>query len=211
MTTIYTASQAARLLGVSVATVRRIADEMAEILPDYRPISGKARKLSEGDVKTISALWARLQADTTLTRSVLLAELSATGYEPLVIPDSLPTPEPDISQNAPERPKTNRAISDNLPLSETFLTPFLQAQDDTRRQLAELSARIAEISQERPAQGKEYKQLWTFAIAIALSIALLLGVVTVSALLPNNQTTLWTSALALQVLIAAVVLPSVRR
>ena len=89
--------------------------------------------------------------------------------------------------------------------------PFLQAQDDTRRQLAELSARIAEISQERPTQGKERKQLWTFAIAIALSIALLLGVVTVSALLPNNQATLWTSALALQVLIAAVVLPSVRR
>ena len=51
----------------------------------------------------------------------------------------------------------------------------------------------------------------TFVLPADISIALLLGVVTVSALLPNNQATLWTSALALQVLIAAVVLPSVRR
>ena len=208
MATSYTASDTARLLGVSVATVRRIADEMAEILPDYQPIPGKARRLSRADVLTISALSTRLQADTTLTRSALLAELSAPGSEPLVIPETLPTPEPDTPQKAIESPETSQAIQTTSPLPQNALAPFLQAHADTQRQIEKLSAQLAEIRQERPQERQaERRQLWI----VTLSIGLLLAGVTVSAILRDSQAALWTSALALLVLIAAVVLPSLQR
>ena len=213
MATSYTASDTARLLGVSVATVRRIADEMAEILPDYQPIPGKARRLSRADVLTISALSTRLQADTTLTRSALLAELSAPGSEPLVIPETLPTPEPDTPQKAIESPETSQAIQTTSPLPQNALAPFLQAHADTQRQIANLSAQLERIAQGRPpdSPGTASPHEWRFAVAITLSVGLLLAGVTVSAILRDSQAALLTSVLALIVLIAAIVWPTLRR
>ena len=205
MATSYTVSDTARLLGVSVATVRRIADEMAEILPDYQHIPGKARRLSEEDVKTISALWTRLQADTTLTRSALLAELSAPGSEPLIIPDSLPTPEPDTPQNAPESQKDDRDISESLALSDNALATFLQAQSNTQRQIEKLSAQLSEIRQAEPQAERRYP------VAVITCFVLLLIGVTFSALLSDSRAALAMSFVALVVIAAALVWSSVRR
>lgn len=205
MATSYTVSDTARLLGVSVATVRRIADEMAEILPDYQHIPGKARRLSEEDVKTISALWTRLQADTTLTRSALLAELSAPGSEPLIIPDSLPTPEPDTPQNAPESQKDDRDISESLALSDNALATFLQAQSNTQRQIEKLSAQLSEIRQAEPQAERRYP------VAVILSFAVLVVGVTTSALFTDSRFGLACSVLALLILSSALIWPTLRR
>ena len=211
MATSYTASDTARLLGVSVATVRRIADEMAEILPDYQPIPGKARRLSRADVLTISALSTRLQADTTLTRSALLAELSAPGSEPLVIPETLPTPEPDTPQKAIESPETSQAIQTTSPLPQNALAPFLQAHADTQRQIANLSAQLAEIERRDSQPAPASRQEWRFAVATVATFGLLLAGVAVSVLLSSSQAALITSVLSLLVIAAALVWPSMRR
>ena len=208
MATIYTVSEVARLLGVSVATVRRIADDMHEILPDYQPYPGQARKLSQADVLTISALWTRLQADTSLTRSALLESLSAPGSEPLIIPDSLPAESP---QNAPGRPETSQAIQTTSPLPENALAPFLQAQDDTRRQLEKLSAQIEEIERRDSQPAPTSRQEWRFAIAITLCFALLLAGVTASVLLQSSQAALITSVLSLLVISVTLIWPALRR
>lgn len=211
MATSYTASDTARLLGVSVATVRRIADEMAEILPDYQPIPGKARRLSRADVLTISALSTRLQADTTLTRSALLAELSAPGSEPLVIPETLPTPEPDTPQKAIESPETSQAIQTTSPLPQNALAPFLQAHADTQRQIEKLSAQLAEIERRDSQPAPASRQEWRFAVATVATFGLLLAGVAVSVLLSSSQAALITSVLSLLVIAAALVWPTLRR
>jgi hypothetical protein len=208
MATSYTASDTARLLGVSVATVRRIADEMAEILPDYQPIPGKARRLSRADVLTISALSTRLQADTTLTRSALLAELSAPGSEPLVIPETLPTPEPDTPQKAIESPETSQAIQTTSPLPQNALAPFLQAHADTQRQIEKLSAQLAEIRQERPQERQAERR---YPTAVIICFVLLLTGVTFSALLSDSRAALAMSFVALVVIAVTLIWPQVRR
>ena len=211
MATVYTVSEIARLLGVSVATVRRIADDMAEILPDYQPASGQARKLSQADVLTISALWARLQADTSLTRSTLLAELSAPGSEPLIIPDTLPTPETDTPQNARREPIADRAIQTDIESPQNALAPFLQAHADTQRQIANLSAQLAEIERRDSQPAPASRQEWRFAVATVATFGLLLAGVAVSVLLSSSQAALITSVLSLLVIAAALVWPSLRR
>lgn len=211
METPYTVSEVARLLGVSVATVRRIADEMADILPDYQPSPGQARKLSQADVLTISALWTRLQADTALTRSALLEELSAPGSEPLIIPDTLPTLEKDSPESAPDRPGAERAISAAPDSPQAALAPFLQAQTNIERQIETLSAQIAEIERRESQPAPASRQEWRFAIAVSLSFGLLLAGITVSALIQSAQAALIASVLALLVLSVVLVWPSVRR
>jgi transcriptional regulator with XRE-family HTH domain len=211
MATVYTVSEIARLLGVSVATVRRIADDMAEILPDYQPASGQARKLSQADVLTISALWARLQADTSLTRSTLLAELSAPGSEPLIIPDTLPTPETDTPQNARREPIADRAIQTDIESPQNALAPFLQAHADTQRQIANLSAQLAEIERRDSQPAPASRQEWRFAVATVATFGLLLAGVAVSVLLSSSQAALITSVLSLLVIAAALVWPTLRR
>ena len=90
MPTVYTVKEAADLLSVSVSTLRRIADESAAYLPDYRPISGQPRTFTDSDLRTVYAILSRLQARPGLTRSALLSELSAPGSEPLIIPATPP-------------------------------------------------------------------------------------------------------------------------
>ena len=208
MATVYTVSEIARLLGVSVATVRRIADDMAEILPDYQPASGQARKLSQADVLTISALWARLQADTSLTRSTLLAELSAPGSEPLIIPDTLPTPETDTPQNARREPIADRAIQTDIESPQNALAPFLQAHADTQRQIEKLSAQLAEIRQERPQERQAERR---YPTAVIICFVLLLTGVTFSALLSDSRAALAMSFVALVVIAVTLIWPQVRR
>jgi hypothetical protein len=208
MATVYTVSEIARLLGVSVATVRRIADDMAEILPDYQPASGQARKLSQADVLTISALWARLQADTSLTRSTLLAELSAPGSEPLIIPDTLPTPETDTPQNARREPIADRAIQTDVASPQNAIAPFLQAHADTQRQIEKLSAQLAEIRQERPQERQAERR---YPTAVIICFVLLLTGVTFSALLSDSRAALAMSFVALVVIAVTLIWPQVRR
>jgi hypothetical protein len=120
---------------------------MAEVLPDYTPVTGKDRQFTDNDIRTLLALSSRLSANPALTQSALIAELSVADSEPLIIPDALPSAPP---QEAPGNPKPTAAIAEALHPTQNALAPFLAAQSDTQRQIAELAATIAEI-QSRPA------------------------------------------------------------
>jgi hypothetical protein len=239
MPTLYTVKQSAELLETSTATLRRVADEFAAHLPDYQPVAGERRTFTDADLRTVYAILSRLQASPAQTRSELLQELSTVAgemgtivpkqtrsellqelstpdSEPLIIPAILPTDIPANAQNAPERPKADRAIVEGVASPQNALAPFLAAQADTRRQIEKLSAQMAEL-QARPATERpqndqaERRQMWVLAIAVTLSIGLLLAGVTVSAILRDSQAALLTSVLALIVMIAAIVWPTLRR
>ena len=139
MTPQYTVSSAAALLSVSVSTVRRIADEFTGYLPDYQPLPGEARRLSTADVLTISAILTRLQARPGLTRSALLAELSAPGSEPLIIPASLPTKAPSTAQESPGRAIPSQPIQTDVIPSQTALQALADVRSDMRQMIAPLS------------------------------------------------------------------------
>ena len=139
MLSVYTVKQAADLLSVSVSTVRRIADDFALHLPDYRAIPGQPRTLSDADVRTISAILTRLQARPGLTRSALLAELSAPGSEPLIIPASLPTKAPSTSQDSPGRAIPSQPIQTDVMPSQTALQALADVRSDMRQMIAPLS------------------------------------------------------------------------
>jgi len=215
MTTQYTVSQSAKRLGISVSNLKRTADDFHTILPDYETTSGARRTFTEADLRTISAVLTRLVERKIHTRAQVLAELSESGSEPLIIPDSIPDKTPIEHTERSERTKKLIGTQTDIESPQDALAPFLQAQDDTRRQLAELSARIAEIATEhpqndQPAQG-DRRQLWVFAIAMSLALCLLFAGVTVSAILRDSQAALWTSGAAAVVLIVAIVWPSLRR
>jgi hypothetical protein len=135
----YTVSAAAAALSVSVSTVRRIADEFTGYLPDYQPLPGEARRLSQADVLTISAILSRLQARPGLTRSALLAELSAPGSEPLIIPASLSTKAPSTPQESPGKPIPSQPPQTDVIPSQTALQAFSDVRSDVRQMIAPLS------------------------------------------------------------------------
>jgi len=204
MPTLYTVKQIATMLGISGATVRRMADDMADILPDYQPIAGQARKFTAADVQTLSALHTRLQASPPQTRSELLTELSRPDSEPLIIPDTLPTAKP---QNAPGPPITSIAISEAI--ESISAQPNTHA--DTKRQLETLSARIETLSARDNQPAAEGPAERRFAVALALAFVLLLVGVTVSALLQSSQAALLASVLALLVIGIAMFWPMFRK
>ena len=205
MTTQYTVTQSAKTLGISVSNLKRTADDFQTVLPDYETTQGQRRTFTDADLRAISAVLTRLAERKNRTRAQVLAELSEPGSDPLIIPDSIADRTPT---ERPELHETPRAIQTDVDAPQNALAPFLQAHADTQRQIAELSAQLAEIRQERPqVRQAERRQLWI----VTLSIGLLLAGVTVSAILRDSQAALWTSALALLVLIAAVVLPSMQR
>ena len=205
MTTQYTVTQSAKTLGISVSNLKRTADDFQTVLPDYETTQGQRRTFTDADLRAISAVLTRLAERKNRTRAQVLAELSEPGSDPLIIPDSIADRTPT---ERPELHETPRAIQTDVDAPQNALAPFLQAHADTQRQIAELSAQLAEIRQERPQERQaERRQLWI----VTLSIGLLLAGVTVSAILRDSQAALWTSALALLVLIAAVVLPSMQR
>ena len=176
MTPQYTISSAAAALSVSVSTVRRMADEFSQFLPDYQPLPGEARRLSADDVRTLSALLARLQASPGLTRSGLLRELSTGQGEPLVIPDTLPTRQPPSPPDSPGRAIDAIAISDSHRDTQTAI----QALSTIAADVARLHARIDGLQPhpvaERPVRAPDSLSLVAAAVAVGVLIFALVGV-----------------------------------
>ena len=163
----YSVSAAADLLSVSVSTIRRICADMADILPDYQPAPGEVRRLSEADVRAISAILTRLQARPGLTRSALARELSAPGSEPLIIPDTLPTKAPSSPPDSPGRALDVQAISDSPRASENAL----QALSTIAADVARLHARIDGIqAQPAPASPPDRPERVIAAVLVALGV-----------------------------------------
>ena len=190
----YTVSAAAALLSVSVSTIRRICADMADILPDYQPTPGEARRLSEADVRTISAILTRLQASPGLTRSALASELSAPGSPPLIIPETLPTRQAPSPPDSPRAPLDVQAISD----SPTQFPAALQALSTIAADVARLHARMDGLqSQPAPASPPDRPERVIAAALIALGV--IFATVIVAALV-------WPSAGLVGLVIVAAVL-----
>lgn len=208
----YTVSAAAAALSVSVSTVRRIADDFTAYLPDYQPLPGEARRLSPADVRTISAILSRLQARPGLTRSALLSELSAPGSEPLIIPASLPAPERASPQDAPGRAISVESGQASQGSADSPGPALPALRSEILSTVASLSERIERIerreSQPAPAQGIPASPL---AMAVLVSVGILIVSLTVSALTQWFGVGVAGSALALIVLIVGLVAPSMRR
>ena len=207
MPTLYNVSQAAAVLKTSPTTTRRLADAMADILPDYSPSTGKARQFTDNDLRTLVALSSRLSATPGVSRAALLSELSAPGSEPLIIPDTLPAASPPDS---PDSQETGKAIQATSPLPDNALAPFLAAHNDTQHKIDTLSARIEMLSAKGPPAQEPSLETW-FAIAIGLAYILLLAGVTVTTIFRDSQATLITSVLALLILSVAIFWPTIRK
>jgi len=202
----HTPKQSAAMLSVSVSTLRRIADEFSEHLPDYQPVKGERRTFTDSDLRTVYAILSRLQASPGLTRSALLAEMSTPDSDPLVIPAILPTDTPDRPQERPDRTQNAISIPEAIESPQTALAPFLAAQDVTQTQIAELSARIEMLSADRP----QPTQATPLVVASLLSVGALIVAVTVSALFQWPMAGVAGCAFALFVLVIGLVSPSVR-
>ena len=197
MLSVYTVKQAADLLSVSVSTVRRIADDFALHLPDYRATPGQPRTLSDADVRTIYAILSRLQASPGLTRSALLAELSAPGSEPLIIPASLPTKAPSTSQDSPGRAIPSQPIQTDVIPSQTALQAFADVRSDVRQMIAPLStlpatldtlhARLAALeSRTSPPDSPGALSI----VAQGVAVGVLLGALVMAAIWPGSTAAL---------------------
>jgi len=198
MQTLYTISQAAEILGKSPTATRRLADTMAEVLPDYIPITGKARQFTDNDIRTLLALSSRLSANPALTQSALIAELSESRSEPLIIPDALPSATP---QEAQESPEPTTAIAENA------IAPFLQTQENIERQMAELTTAIAEI-QSQPAPAPP--TVTPLVMASLVSVGVIFVSIVASALI-WPMAGLVGLAIVGAVLVIGLVAPSMRR
>lgn len=209
MTAHYAPKQAASLLSISVSTLRRIADEFAEHLPDYQPRPGERRTFTDADLRTIYAIQSRLQDQPGQTRAALLAEMSEPDSEPLIIPATLPTDIPATAQDAPERPKASRDIQTTTPLPESAIERFLSARNETDRKIDALSVEIERLSADRPGTGQPSPARYAVAI-IACFVLLLVGVV-VSTFAQDARPALVCSVLALTVIGITLIWPTVRR
>ena len=212
MPTVYTVKEAADLLSVSVSTLRRIADESAAYLPDYRPISGQPRTFTDSDLRTVYAILSRLQARPGLTRSALLSELSAPGSEPLIIPASLPAPERASPQDGPGQAVAIESVKASQGSADSPGPALPALRSEILSTVASLSERIERIerteSQPDQAQGIPATPL---AMAVLVSVGVLIVSLTASALFQSSVAGVAGSALALFVLIVGLVAPSMRR
>ena len=204
MQTLYTISQAAEILGKSPTATRRLADTMAEVLPDYIPITGKARQFTDNDIRTLLALSSRLSANPALTQSALIAELSESRSEPLIIPDALPSATP---QEAQESPEPTTAIAEALHPAQNVIAPFLQTQENIERQMAELTTAIAEI-QSQPAPAPP--TVTPLVMASLVSVGVIFVSIVASALI-WPMAGLVGLAIVGAVLVIGLVAPSMRR
>ncbi len=139
MPTSHTVTSAADLLSVSPSHLRRTADAMADILPDYQPLPGQARKFSDNDLRTLQALFTRLETTPGLTRAQLLTELTAPGSPPLIIPETLPTRQPPSPPDSPGRAIPAQPIQTDVIPSQTALQAFADVRSDVRQMIAPLS------------------------------------------------------------------------
>ena len=195
----YLPSRSARMLGVSRSTLRRYADVFAEFLPDYsRPRRGDRRVLSDGDLRTLSAildLHKRLQFDgTVVSREDLLDLLRSPDGPQLVVPAALPTPPPEGSPEA--RTAGQEAQDGPAPLvrdqSQTFpakvvdvaallgqVDQLRQSQDDQAQALRQLAEVVDQGREERSAQFQlDYtvKRQLVVAVFVAAAAALVLAI-----------------------------------
>lgn len=186
MSTLHTVTSAAALLSVSPSHLRRTADEMAGILPDFKPLPGQARRFSDNDLRTLQALFTRLETTPGLTRAQLLSELSAPGSEPLIIPDTLPTKAPSTSQDSPGRAIDAVAIPDSLTQSHAALQSLSTLADNMARLEARIEARIDGLQSqpvaERPVRAPDSLSLVAAAVAVGILIAALVA----AAVWPQN-------------------------
>lgn len=200
MATQYTVSSAASQLGVSVSTVRRIADEFTGYLPDYQPLPGEARRLSTADVLTISAILTRLQSRPGLTRSALLRELSAPGSEPLIVPAELPVRQPPTAQDSPGRAIDAVAIPDSPRDTQTAI----QALSTIAADVARLHARIDGLQpQPAPARAPDSLSFVLSGIAAGVLIFALVGV----AIWQNTAAAVVCIAIALIAVLLGIIAP----
>ena len=139
MSTLHTVTSAADLLSVSPSHLRRTADEMASILPDYQPLPGQSRRFTDNDLRTLQALFTRLEKTPGLTRAQLLRELSEKDSPPLIIPDTLPTKAPSSPPDSPGRAIPAQAIQTDVIDSQTALQAFADVRSDMRQMIAPLS------------------------------------------------------------------------
>ena len=195
MPTTYTISQAANLLRKSPTATRRFADAMAEVLPDYTPTTGKARKFTQDDLRTLLALSARLSANPALTQQGLLSELSAHPGAPLIIPDTLPTDSPTDS---PGKPVPTIAIAEDLHPTHTALQQAQAAIAPLSERFAEMERKIdglqSQLAPASPPDGAE-----RMIAAVLISLGVIFATVIVAALV-------WPSAGLVGLVIVAAVL-----
>jgi len=209
MENIYTVREAANQLGVSTTTVRRLADEFAEHLPDFHPLPGQHRKLTDADLRTMSAITTRLRNSPGRNRAALLAELTASGSEPLIIPATLPPPSPANSQDSPGSAITGEPIPESLPGSPDTSPAFLAVRNELERmtsvqmsEVARLSAEVEQIKRQasRPAQTDVTRPL---AIAAAIGGCILLASIAAAAFTGDITWTLTGSVLVSLLIMAA--------
>jgi hypothetical protein len=202
MPTLYNVSQAAAVLKTSPTTTRRLADAMADILPDYSPSTGKARQFTDNDLRTLVALSSRLSATPGVSRAALLSELSAPGSEPLIISENLPTATPQATKN-------DKAIVEALQPFQNAIEPFLAAQDVTQTQIEILSAQMSELAAKQDQTPQP-----VFATTDRMATLAAVGVLTVgiigASILQLPIIGLVSAGIALLILIAALAAPSFR-
>ena len=164
MPTLHTVTSAADLLSVSPSHLRRTADAMADILPDYQPLPGQARKFSDNDLRTLQALFTRLETTPGLTRAQLLTELTAPGSPPLIIPETLPTRQPPSPPDSPGKEISVSAIVDSP-------TQFPAALQTIAADVARLHARLDAIpAQTGQPTAQERPEKMIAAVLISLGV-----------------------------------------
>jgi len=208
----YSVKQAKELLLISTGTLRRIADQFDDHLPDYKSRPGTTRTFTDGDLRTIYAIFSRLQSSPGLTRSVLLLELSEPGSEPLIIPATLPTDrlpdrlqaDQDASERAiatpPDHPTIDRPQDDIRPLVDVHQLDTLITQLIARR-MSELSRKDV-----RPSA-----QEWRISIAATIALIILFSGIFFAFISDNGLAVSITSVLAIFILASALIWPSIRK
>ena len=217
MSTLHTVTSAAALLSVSPSHLRRTADDMAGILPDYQPLPGQARKFSDNDLRTLQALFTRLETTPGLTRAQLLRELSEKDSSPLIIPDTLPTKAPSSPPDSPGRAIPAQAIQTDVIDSQTALQAFADVRSDMRQIIAPLStlpatldslqARIDALESRPQSQTAPARPDSLSLLSAAVAVGVLIGALVAAAVWDNSAAVVVCVAVALVAVLVSIVAP----
>ena len=157
----------------------------------------------------MSAITTRLRNSPGTNRAALLAELTASGSEPLIIPATLPPPSPANSQDSPGSAITGELTPEALPGSPDTSPAFLAVRNELERmtsvqisEVARLSAEVEQIKRQasRPAQTDVTRPL---AIAAAIGGCILLASIAAAAFTGDITWTLTGSVLVSLLVMAA--------
>ena len=217
MSTLHTVTSAADLLSVSPSHLRRTADEMASILPDYQPLPGQSRRFTDNDLRTLQALFTRLEKTPGLTRAQLLRELSEKDSPPLIIPDTLPTKAPSSPPDSPGRAIPAQAIQTDVIDSQTALQAFADVRSDMRQMIAPLStlpatldslqARIASLESRPQSQTAPARPDSVQLLSAAVAVGVLIGALVAAAIWDNSAAVVVCVAVALVAVLLSIVAP----